>query len=69
MRGYIPQAEKSYWETGTKFAGENWGKILGGGIAAKYLHGKLATPETAEFFKKYLKDPKVAKQLDELLKV
>ena len=71
MRGMIPQPEKSLWGKATEFAGDHWGKLLGGGVAGMHGYGKLKQADIGtkgrQFFRGYLKDPVAAKQLDELL--
>jgi hypothetical protein len=71
MRGMIPQPEQGLWGQATEFAGDHWGKLLGGGVAGMYGYGKLKEADIGtkgrQFFRGYLKDPVAAKQLDELL--
>lgn len=72
MRGMIPQPEKGLWGEATEFAGDHWGKLLGGGVAGMYGYGKLKQADIGtkgrEFFRGYLKDPKAQEKLDKLLK-
>ena len=72
MRDMIPQPKKSYWEQGMEFAGDHWGKLLGGGVAGMYGYGKLKQADIGtkgrQFFRGYLKSPGAQQELDELLK-